>query len=142
MGWDAALLGRQASGETWSAGSVHNETRLLDAAGKLLWTERQRLQAEAPLRSAAQGLAGYPAYGTLWAAGPACDGALAEMLADGLPFEQRLRAGVTCPVPGVLLVRAVGINIEPIRHLFAALWLRLRPLVHGVAGRPLRLWAT
>lgn len=142
LGWDAALLGRQASGEIWSEGSVHGETRLLDASGKLLWTERQRLQADAALRTAPQGLAGYPAYGTLWAAGPACDGTLAETIAQGLPFEPRVRAGVTSPVPGVLLVRAVAVNIEPIRQLFTSLWLRLRPLIHGVAGRPLRLWAT
>lgn len=142
IGWDAALLGRQASGEAWSEGTVHGETRLLNADGKLLWMERQRLEADATLRSAPQGLAGFPVYGTLWAAAPACDAALAESLAPRLPFGDRIRAGATSPVRGVLLVRAVADNMEPLRHLFAELWLRLRPLVHGVPGRPLRLWAT
>lgn len=144
IGWDAALLGRQASGETWRAGSLRTLTRLRDASGRLLWTERQVLQADAALRVAPQGLGGQPAYGTLWAVAPACDSALAEAWAGGLPYGAGagLRAGMTSPVPGLLLVRAVADNIEPIRLLFNDLWLRLRPLVHGVPGRPLRLWAT
>ncbi|CAM3734666.1 Urease accessory protein UreD [Bordetella sputigena] len=142
LGWDAALLGRQAAGETWSAGQVRNDFRLLDGSGRLLWAERQRLSARSPVRVAPQGLAGMPAYGTLWAAGEACTSALAETLAPSLPFDDGLRAGATSPVPGVLVIRAVAMHIEPLRHLFAALWLRLRPLVHGVPGRPLRLWAT
>ncbi|ALM81938.1 urease accessory protein UreD [Bordetella sp. N] len=169
LGWDAALLGRQASGETWRAGSLRTLTRLRDPAGRLLWTERQVLQADAALRAAPQGLAGLPAYGTLWAIAPACDSALAEAWASSLPSGwpagtpqgshaeappasgepparsagvPRIHAGITSPVPGLLLVRAVASNIEPIRLLFNDLWLRLRPLVHGVPGRPLRLWAT
>ncbi|AOB31988.1 urease accessory protein UreD [Bordetella sp. H567] len=142
LGWDAALLGRQAAGETWSAGQLRTDFRLLDRDGRLVWTERQRLQAASRVRHAPQGLAGLPAYGTLWAAGAACTTALAEALAPSLPFEAALRAGATSPSPGVLLVRAAATHIEPMRRLFAALWLRLRPLVHGVPGRPLRLWAT
>ncbi|WP_454689504.1 urease accessory protein UreD [Achromobacter aloeverae] len=164
IGWDAALLGRQASGETWRAGSLRTLTRLRDAAGRLLWTERQVLDADAALRGAPQGLGGLPAYGTLWAVAPACDSALAEAWAGSLPAwpgpgawpasasasssqsdslpAPRLHAGITSPAPGLLLVRAVAENIEPIRLLFNDLWLRLRPLVHGVPGRPLRLWAT
>ncbi|OZI61447.1 urease accessory protein UreD [Bordetella genomosp. 11] len=142
LGWDAALLGRQAAGETWSAGQLRTDFRLMDGTGRLLWTERQRMRADSALRQAPQGLAGLPAYGTLWAAGASCTPALAETLAPDLPFHADLRAGVTSPTPGVLLVRAAGAHVELLRHLFAALWLRLRPLVHGVPGRPLRLWAT
>jgi len=142
LGWDAVQLGRTASGENWAAGSAHADMRVEDPHGKPLWVERQRLSARDAMRVAPQGLAGFPAFGTLWAAGAACDGALAQALAPALPFDGQLRAGATSPVPGILLVRAVAGEIEPLRRLFITLWLRLRPLVHGVPGAPLRLWAT
>lgn len=142
LGWDAVQLGRTASGEHWAAGSAHADMRVEDRHGRPLWVERQRLRAGGAMRLAPQGLAGFPVYGTLWAAGAACDSALAQALAPALPFDGQLRAGATSPVRGVLLVRAVANDIEALRRLFTTLWLRLRPLVHGVAGAPLRLWAT
>ena len=91
---------------------------------------------------APQGLDGRPAYGTLWAVGPACTPELAQSLAESLPFTDTLRAGATSLPGGLLLARGVAREPEPLHKLFKQLWLRLRPLVHGVPGRALRLWAT
>ncbi len=142
LGWDAALLGRRASGENWSDASLRTRTRIVGADGRPLWEERQHLHSASPMLAAPQGLDGRPAYGTLWAAGPACTPELAQSLADSLPFGDALRAGATALPGGLMLVRAVAREPESMQQLFKQLWLRLRPLVHGIPGRALRLWAT
>nr|MBF0683177.1 urease accessory protein UreD [Pseudomonas sp.] len=142
IGWDAALLGRQACGETWQHACLRTVTRLVQPDGRPLWEERQVLRSGDAILNAPQGLGGRPAYGTMWAYAPACTPELAQQLAPALPYGGELSAGATALPGGLLLIRAVAAYPEPLRMLFADLWLRLRPLVHGVAARPLRLWST
>lgn len=142
LGWDATQLGRLAAGERWTRGALSSTARIVGPSGDLLWFERAALTADDPLRLARQGLAGYPAYGALWAVGPACNDALAESLSRQLPFDESQRAGVSCVTEGVLIVRVLAHSMEALQQTLTQCWLTLRPLVHGVKANPLRLWRT
>lgn len=142
LGWEIGLLGRQESGERWREGSLRFVTSIEGTDGIPLWVERLRLDASGPLRTACQCLNGFNSFATLWAVGTACTGELAEELASELPFETELRAGVTSLPGGILLVRGLANDVERLREMMIKCWLRLRPLVHGLPARRLRLWAT
>ncbi|CAG9176701.1 urease accessory protein UreD [Cupriavidus pampae] len=147
IGWDAVVLGRQASGERWSQGALWLDTRVgeLDGASKPLWIEQSYVDADCALRTALPGMDGLPVLGTLWAIGEGATAELAEALAERLPYREDLRAGVTCMTSAdqrMLLLRVLGQHIEPVRHLLIDCWTQLRAPIHGVPARPLRLWAT
>lgn len=142
IGWDVTQLGRQAAGEHWADSALRAESRIVGPNGALLWFERTVLDSSSALRSAAQALAGYPAFGTLWAVGAACTPDLAETLSTALPFTETVKAGATCLPGNVLLVRAVAHSMEVLQATLIDTWLKLRPVVHGVAAQPLRIWTT
>ncbi len=144
IGWDAVVLGRQASGEQWAQGVLRLDTRVR-CDGRALWIEQSHLDAASPLRSAMPGLDGMCVLGTLWAVGSAATQELAEALAERLPHTADLRAGVTrlsSPAQSMLLLRVLGRQMEPVRHLMVEAWSALREPIHGEPARPLRLWAT
>lgn len=144
IGWDAVVLGRQASGERWSQGALWLDTRVGNGE-RPLWIEQSFVDADCALRTALPGMDGLPVLGTLWAVGEGATAELAEALAERCPYREDLRAGVTCMTSSdqrMLLLRVLGRHIEPVRHLLIDCWTQLRGPIHGVPARPLRLWAT
>jgi len=146
IGWDAVVLGRQASGETWARGTLRMDTRIaLAGSRRALWLESARLDAGSALRRAPAGLDGLNVMATLWAVGEGATPALAEALAETLPYRADLRAGVTRLEQdghAMLLLRVLGARMEDVRALMVRAWSALREPIHGVPARPLRLWAT
>jgi len=141
IGWDAAMLGRHASGEEWSKGRVHMRNQIY-RDGKLLWIENGQIDAEDKYYKSLPQIGSWPVFATVWAVGPACSSDLSESLSPMMPWTDSLRAGVTYLPQGVLLVRAVSSDIEMTRNWMIDMWSTLRPLVHGVPAQPLRLWAS
>jgi urease accessory protein len=148
IGWDATLLGRQAAGETWCDADVHACVRLQRPDGTLLWAEQAVFTADDAIRAAAQGLGDWSCFGTLWAVVPATKAAaltehpVLEDVRAILPFDDNVRAGLTCLPDGVVLIRVTAQRMEALQHLMTQCWTALRPLVHDVPARPLRIWRT
>lgn len=141
IGWDAAMLGRHASGEEWSKGHVHMRNQIY-RDGKLLWIENGQIDAKDMHYKSLPQIGSWPVFATLWAVGPACSRTLAESLSNMMPWTDALRSGVTYLPQGVLLARAVSNDIELTRNWMINTWSILRPLVHGVPAKSLRLWAS
>jgi urease accessory protein len=142
IGWDMALLGRQAAGEKWETGSLRCLTEIWTPDQRPLWIEQMSLSGADPLLESPQGLSGYKAMGTLWASGCGCTSELAAELNSHLPLDRALRAGATLLPGGILLLRCLAAEIEVLRQLMADCWMRLRPIVLGLPPQRLRLWAT
>jgi urease accessory protein len=141
-GWDINMLGRIASGEPWETGRLRAATEFFRDDGSLIWSERTFLPAGSGLRRAHQGLGGYPIFGTFWCVGAKCQPNMIEALAAELPSTPALRAGISLLPHNVLLVRAVGRQIEPVRSLMVDCWSRIRPVLLGCNAQALRLWST
>ena len=142
IGWDAGVLGRRSSGEEWIDGFLSFANRAYDSQGAPIWADRMLLSATSSLRHALHGLGGLNVFGAVWVIGPGTETADLEELAARLPFQPELRAGITSPSPGFILVRILGQKIESVREQMIMCWSHLRPRVNRLAPRPLRLWAT
>jgi len=136
IGWEIACLGLPARGEAFDSGSLKLDLELWSDSNPI-FVDRLRLAGHSPSRSAAWGLAGFEAVGTLLAtpASAADVEAIRVLLAD------RANVAVTL-VDGVLVLRALDTQGEPLRKLFITAWQLLRPRLLGRDAVPPRIWAT
>lgn len=139
LGWDIVVLGRSASGESFTQGRFTQTIRLRQA-GRLQWVERTRLAGGDALLASPIGLAGSAVFGCLWAAGPAWSDSQLDALRERLPADA---APITRLAPRLLLARALGATSQAVRRALEAVWRELRPLTFdGRAATPPRIWAT
>jgi len=147
MGCDVLALGLPAAGDHFERGCI---TQQLAIPGR--WLERGRIDGQDTLlRESPVGLAGRNVMGLLW-------------LADGAPLPRERRealldsarslidapadaatdtpvlAGVTALDDGLLVLRALGHQVEPVMRLLHRVWATWRPLHWGLAPCPPRIW--
>lgn len=138
-GWDLWMLGRLASGERYSTGTLRQHTRLR-RDGRLIWSERVHLSANDPLRASPLGWNGLDVAGALWAVGLPEDESLLAACRE--VSEPGTHIGVTRFEHGLWLARALGASAERVRAALFRLWSLLRPALCDAPGIAPRIWAT
>lgn len=135
IGWEILCLGRPASGESFAAGTAHQNFELWHE-GRPLLVDRLRLAGGDAALAARWGLDGQPVLGTMlaWPATAEHLQILREVGTD---------AGTAATlVDSVLLIRLRAAGGEVVRREFLRIWQALRPAFTGLAAHAPRIWAT
>ena len=140
IGMEVLCLGRRASGEQFTEGTVHLDTRIR-RAGRPVWLERGRLEGGGSLLNAAAGLAGFSVSGTFLAAASGVEPGLLAACRDIPIHETGARHGITA-LPDMFVARYLGHSSEAARQWFVALWQMLRPALIGREAQVPRIWNT
>ncbi len=142
LGWDIACYGMPARGETFDAGRVVARFELFRGPTPLL-IESFDLGQSPELLGGAFALRGQPVVANLYAV-PAVGKVEPELV-------ERVREALGEPAQGLcsvsslqdlLVVRALGPNIEGVRASLIRAWTVLRPAIVGREAIPPRIWAT
>jgi urease accessory protein len=136
IGWELPCLGLPARGESFDRGQLQLNTELwVDDCPRVI--DRLRIEGEGPARTAAWGLAGFDALGTLLAY-PA-DRTLLEQVRALAYVNVEFAATL---VDEVLVCRGLAAQAEHVKRAFSAIWHTLRPSLLGRAAHAPRIWAT
>ncbi len=143
IGWDILCLGRPASGERFTTGSVRQRLELW-CESKPLLLECTDYVGSGRIMQAAWGLGGRAVVGTLYAYCPD-----AKQRAVALAISRELVANcdaatrcVATNVNNVLLVRGLAESTEPLKSLFTRIWQALRPRIVAREVSMPRIWST
>jgi urease accessory protein len=142
IGCDILCFGRSASGETFHAGKI-SQNSTIRREGKLLWFEQGSVSGGSAAMHGTFGLAGNTVCATLLAVGKALPSSLidairqeADTLMNGVG-----QFGVT-QTKGVIIVRYLGHASEMARALMLMAWRHVRPELLGREAVELRIWNT
>lgn len=135
---ESLVFGRQAMGETFTAGAVRESWRIL-RDGSVIWADALGLSdAEIPwLMSHPAAFAGARAYATVLYVGPDSDAWLVP--ARSWLAEEDRWSGVTV-INGVLLARFLNPDVRVLRGQVAAYLARARAAIMGFAEAVPRVW--
>ena len=144
LAWDMLALGLPASKEAFDRGSFLQH---LEVPGQ--WLERGLIRADdSGLLHSPLGLAGLPVVGMLcFVAGSPLTAARRDALLDAarevlVSSPLAATAGATAPQPGVVVVRALAVGVEPLKNLLAAVRAVWRQQAWGLSAQPPRIWRT
>lgn len=136
IGWEVGCLGLPAREQPFDTGQL-TLGYVLDVGGRPRWIDRLRIAGDEAARTAAWGLGGFNAIGTMLVY-PATHALLEEARSIA---RDKVETATTL-VDGVLVCRALGAQAEPVRSVLVKLWERLRPRVLERAAALPRIWLT
>ena len=142
IGWDIACYGMPARGESFDAGRVVSRFELFRDESPLS-IESFDLGQAPELLGGAFALRGQPVIANLYAVparGPV-EAELVERVRETVGEPARGLCSVTS-LQDLLVVRALGPNVEGIRTSLIRAWQILRPAILGRDAVPPRIWAT
>jgi urease accessory protein len=139
LGWEILCLGRSASDERFTRGSLQLTTRIA-REGRLLWAEQGALEGGSPWLESPAGFAGCTVSATLLAAGVQAEAALIAAC-RGVETEAAARCGVTA-LPELVVARWLGDSGEAARDWLEGVWRHLRPAFVGREAQRPRIWNT
>lgn len=142
-GWEILCFGRQAKGECWNSGVMHQNVSIR-RENKRLWLECAAILPQHNLMQSLVGLGGNAVSASFVIAAGAVP---AEVLAScrqiqpKLALDMHARYGVTA-LPEIFSARYVGQSAQSARAYFEALWQILRPWYLGQQSARPRIWNT
>ncbi|HEX2871605.1 MAG TPA: urease accessory protein UreD [Polyangiaceae bacterium] len=142
IGWDIACYGMPARGESFDAGRVVSRFELFRGETPLA-VESFDLEQGHDLLGGAFALRGQPVVANLYAvpASGVIEPALVERVREAIGEPARGLCSVSS-LQELLVVRALGGNVEGVRASLIAAWRVLRPVIVGRAPVTPRIWAT
>ena len=144
LGWDLLALGLPAADAAFARGRYGQH---LEWPGR--WLERATIDAsDRTLLDGAPGLAGQRALGTLWFASATPWSALqreallkaARTVLEASPLAAR--AGATAPQPGLMLLRVLAAQVEPVVQMLRAVRAAWRRVAWDLPEEAPRIWRT
>ncbi len=144
FGWEMLCLGRTTRGERFKTGDFRQRIRLVRAGTNApLWRESMVIVGDDPLLSSPLGLRSMPVTATAWIAFPDGVSNTDRLLADiRETLVDHAFAAASAPLPGLIVVKAVGAAPETVRNLLIAVWSKIRMQVFGRKPELPRIWST
>ena len=143
IGWECLCLGREASGDAFTTGSVTTRLHIGRAGARPNLAETLRLEAGSRLLAEPWGLDGRRVVATLYAR-PA-DADILAAFRKARPSNTDSTAPVleaTTLVDDLLIHRLLGHRSEAVRRTLVDSWTVLRPLIVGRPAAAPRIWNT
>jgi urease accessory protein len=139
-GVETICLGRRASGETFTRGSLRLATDIR-VEGRLIWRERGCVDGGSALLNSPIGLAGFSVCSTVLAAGAELAPETLAACRSAGSLEAGARWGISL-LPQLLVGRYLGHSSEAAREWLMQLWSALRPAMSGREAIAPRIWST